>query len=248
MRQYGLIGKTLGHSFSQRYFEEKFAALERFDCRYVLYELPEIAHFREFAASVPDLCGLNVTIPYKQSIMPLLDEIDAEAESVGAVNTVKVLREGRTMRLVGYNTDVEGFRRSLAGQPLPKRALVFGTGGAAAAVVYVLRQWGVEYKMVSRHPAGDMIGYEDVSGAMLKDWPWILNCTPVGMWPGVGECLPLPYEALTERHFLYDLVYNPKETLFLRQGAERGARVQNGLDMLRFQADAAWEIWNLSRK
>ncbi|MCR4857598.1 MAG: shikimate dehydrogenase [Bacteroidales bacterium] len=248
MRQYGLIGKTLGHSFSQRYFEEKFAASGRYDCRYTLYELPDIKQFREFVASKPDLCGLNVTIPYKQSVMPLLDEIDAEAETVGAVNTVKVLRGGRTLKLVGYNTDVEGFRRSLAGQPLPKRALVFGTGGAAAAVVYVLRQWGVEYKMVSRHPAENMIGYEDVTSAVLKDWPWLLNCTPVGMWPRVGECLPLPYEALTERHFLYDLVYNPEETLFLRQGRMCGARVQNGLRMLQFQADAAWEIWNLSRK
>ena len=248
MRQYGLIGKTLGHSFSQRYFEEKFAASGRLDCHYALYELPEIAHFREFVASVPDLRGLNVTIPYKQSIMPLLDEIDVEAEDVGAVNTVKVLRGGRTLKLVGYNTDVEGFRRSLAGQPLPKRALVFGTGGAAAAVVYVLRQWGVEYKMVSRHPAENMIGYEDVTSAVLKDWPWLLNCTPVGMWPDVEECLPLPYEALAEGSFLYDLVYNPEETQFLRRGRERGARVQNGLRMLQFQADAAWEIWNLSRK
>ncbi|MBO4503600.1 MAG: shikimate dehydrogenase [Bacteroidales bacterium] len=248
MRQFGLIGKTLGHSFSQRYFEEKFAALGRFDCHYALYELPEIGCFREFVASTPNLRGLNVTIPYKQSIMPLLDEIDAEAEAVGAVNTVKVLHERDRQRLVGYNTDVEGFRRSLAGQPLPSRALVFGTGGAAAAITHVLKQWGVEYKMVSRHPLDAMIGYDEVTGAMLKECPWLINCTPVGMWPDVEECLPLPYEALTERHFLYDLVYNPEETLFLQQGGKRGARVQNGLRMLQLQADAAWEIWNLSRR
>jgi Shikimate 5-dehydrogenase len=248
MRQYGLIGKSLGHSFSQRYFEEKFIALGRFDCRYALYELPEIGQLREFVASIPDLCGFNVTIPYKQSVMPFLDEIDEVAEAVGAVNTVRVLREGGRQRLVGYNTDVEGFRRSLAGQTLPTRALVFGTGGAAAAVVHVLQQWGVEYRMVSRHPSEAVIGYEDVTGAMLKDWPWLVNCTPVGMWPNVEGCLPLPYEALTERNYLYDLVYNPEETLFLQQGGKRGARVQNGLRMLQLQADAALEIWNLSRR
>lgn len=248
MRQYGLIGKSLGHSFSQRYFEEKFASIGRFDCRYNLYELPSLDGFREFVDAVPDLMGLNVTIPYKQAVMPLLDELDPEAEAVGAVNTVRVRREEGRLRLTGYNTDVEGFRRSLAGHPLPHRALVLGTGGAAAAVTYVLRQWGVEYKMVSRRPTGEQIGYEAITPAMIGEWLWLIHCTPVGMYPDVETCPPVPYEALTGNNFLYDLVYNPEETLFLRRGRERGALTQNGLKMLHLQADAAWEIWNLSRK
>lgn len=248
MRQYGLIGKRLGHSFSQRYFEEKFATLGRFDCRYNLYELPSLDGFREFVNVVPDLMGLNVTIPYKQAVMPLLDELDLEAEAVGAVNTVRVWREDGKLRLAGYNTDVEGFRRSLAGHPLPRRALVLGTGGAAAAVTYVLRQWGVEYKMVSRNPSEEQLGYGEITPALLREWSWLINCTPVGMCPEENTCLPLPYEALSEHNFLYDLVYNPEETLFLKRGRERGALTQNGLTMLHLQADAAWEIWNLSRR
>lgn len=248
MRQYGLIGKRLGHSFSQRYFEEKFATLGRFDCRYNLFELPSLDGFREFVDAVPDLMGLNVTIPYKQAVMPLLDELDPEAEAVGAVNTVRVWREDGKLRLAGYNTDVEGFRRSLAGHPLPRRALVLGTGGAAAAVTYVLRQWGVEYKMVSRNPSEGQLGYGEITPALLREWSWLINCTPVGMCPEENTCLPLPYEALSEHNFLYDLVYNPEETLFLKRGRERGALTQNGLTMLHLQADAAWEIWNLSRR
>ena len=168
--------------------------------------------------------------------------------AVGAVNTVRVRREEGRLRLTGYNTDVEGFRRSLAGHPLPHRALVLGTGGAAAAVTYVLRQWGVEYKMVSRRPTGGQIGYEATTPAMIGEWLWLIHCTPVGMYPDVETCPPVPYEALTGNNFLYDLVYNPEETLFLRRGRERGALTQNGLKMLHLQADAAWEIWNLSRK
>ncbi len=248
MRQYGLIGKRLGHSFSQRYFEEKFATLGRFDCRYNLFELPSLDGFREFVDAVPNLMGLNVTIPYKQAVMPLLDELDPEAEAVGAVNTVRVWREDGKLRLAGYNTDVEGFRRSLAGHPLPRRALVLGTGGAAAAVTYVLRQWGVEYKMVSRNPSEGQLGYGEITPALLREWSWLINCTPVGMCPEENTCLPLPYEALSEHNFLYDLVYNPEETLFLKRGRERGALTQNGLTMLHLQADAAWEIWNLSRR
>lgn len=248
MRQYGLIGKCLGHSFSQRYFEEKFASLGRFDCRYALYELPSLEGFRDFVASIPDLMGLNVTVPYKQSVMPLLDKLDPEAEAVGAVNTVRVWREEGRLRLEGCNTDVEGFRRSLAGRPLPLRALVLGTGGAAAAVTYVLRQWGVEHKTVSRNPSEGQLGYGEITPTLLKEWPWLINCTPVGMYPDNNTCPPLPYEALSEHNFLYDLVYNPEETLFLRRGRERGALTQNGLTMLHLQADAAWEVWNLSRR
>jgi len=248
MRQYGLIGKKLGHSFSQRYFDEKFVSLGRFDCRYALYELPSLEGFRSFVDSIPNLMGLNVTIPYKQSIISLLDDIDPEAEAVGAVNTVRVQRDEGVLRLTGYNTDVEGFRRSLAGHPLPHRALVLGTGGAAAAVTYVLQQWKVDYKLVSRHPAEGQLGYDELTAEIVKEWPWIINCTPIGMFPDVDNCPPIPYEALTENNFLYDLIYNPEETLFLKHGYKRGASIQNGLQMLHRQADAAWEIWNPSRK
>jgi len=248
MRQYGLIGKTLGHSFSQRYFEEKFASLGRFDCQYTLYELPTLEGFRDFVESIPDLMGLNVTIPYKQAVMPLLDDLDPEAESVGAVNTIRVRRDEGVLRLTGFNTDVEGFRRSMAGHPLPDRALVLGTGGAAAAITYVLQQWNVDYKLVSRCPVKGQLGYDDLTAKGILEWPWIINCTPVGMSPNESTCPPLPYEALTENHFLYDLVYNPVETLFLKQGNERGALTQNGLQMLYGQADAAWDIWNANRR
>ena len=248
MRQYGLIGKHLEHSFSQCYFEEKFVSEGRFDCRYALYELPSLEGFREFVASIPDLMGLNVTVPYKQRVIPLLDELDPEAEVVGAVNTIRISRENGALKLYGHNTDVEGFRRSLAECPVPSRALVLGTGGAAAAVAYVLRQWGVAYKTVSRRPSGEQIGYGEITDTMLKEWPWVIHCTPLGMFPKGEECPPLPYEALAEDNFLYDLVYNPEETLFLRKGRERGARTQNGIGMLHLQADAAWKIWSANRK
>ena len=244
MRQYGLIGKTLGHSFSQTYFQQKFAAENRPDCRYDNFELPAIDHLRTFVLQHPDLQGFNVTIPYKKEILPLLDELDPEAEQIGAVNTVRVLRDGSVIRLIGYNTDVEGFRLSLAGTPLPSRALILGTGGAAAAVTFVLRQLDVTCLTVSRHPNEKQISYAQLTPDIIRQHPLIVNCTPVGMFPHVMDCPPLPYEAITAKHFLYDLIYNPEETPFLREGRLRGARTQNGLPMLRLQAEAAWKIWN----
>ncbi len=248
MRQYGLIGASLGHSFSKKYFERKFAAEGRFDCRYDLFELADISLFRTFVEEHPDLLGVNVTIPYKQSVLPLLDAMDPEAESIGAVNTVRIFREAGTIRLVGYNTDVEGFRQSLAGQPIPGPALVLGAGGAAAAVTYVLRQWNVPYRVVSRRPKAGKLSYDALTPTLLADFRTLINCTPVGTFPNVEAKPQLPYNALTDKHFLYDLVYNPELTQFLKEGKERGCRVQNGLAMLHLQAEAAWNIWNAAKR
>lgn len=244
MRQYGLIGRKLGHSFSKRFFEAKFAAENRSDCRYELFELPDISLLRDFVCNHPDLLGVNVTIPYKQSVMTLLDAVDPEAEQVGAVNTIRVFRDNGKVELVGFNTDVEGFRLSLAGKRIPPQALVLGTGGAAAAVIHVLRQWNVPYKQVSRTPENDEISYEQISERLLQDYPFVINCTPSGMYPAVEEKPQLMYEALTPRNFLYDLVYNPETTLFLQEGEKRGSQIQNGMEMLRLQAEASWKIWN----
>ena len=243
MRIYGLIGQSLGHSFSKRYFEDKFAHEQRFDCRYELFELPTIEHLTLLIEQHPDLIGFNVTIPYKQQIIPYLDEIDPEALRVGAVNTVRVTRADGKFKLFGYNTDIEGFRKSLVGQPLPAAALVLGSGGAAAAVTFVLRQWNVPYKIVSRRPHNEQLLYEQLTPAILTTHTWIINCTPVGMFPNVESKPSLPYEALTPQHFLYDLTYNPSVTAFLKEGAKRNCRTQNGLQMLYLQADAAWRIW-----
>lgn len=244
MRIYGLIGERLGHSFSKRYFEKKFADEKRFDCRYELFELPSIDQLGHLLEAVPDLSGFNVTIPYKQAILPLLDEIDVEAARVGAVNTVCVTRTSGKTKLSGFNTDVEGFRCSMAGMPLPARALVLGTGGAAAAVTFVLNQWNVPFQQVSRHPHNDQLAYSSLTPKLIADHPFIINCTPVGMFPLVDVKPEIPYDYVSIEHFLYDLIYNPLETKFLQEGKSRGARTQNGLRMLHLQAEASWRIWN----
>ena len=177
-----------------------------------------------------------------------MDELDPEAEQIGAVNTVRVLRDGQGPRLVGFNTDAEGFRLSLAGAPLPSRALILGTGGATAAVTFVLQWLDVECLLVSRHPDEKQISYAQLTPDIIRQHPLIVNCTPVGMHPHVTDCPPLPYEAITAEHFLYDLIYNPEETLFLREGRLRGARTQNGTRMLHLQAEAAWNIWNQPKR
>lgn len=248
MRGYGLIGKRLGHSFSQRYFTQKFAAENRPDCRYSLYELSDISEFEELVRSHPDLLGLNITIPYKQTIIPSLDEVDVEAARVGAVNTVRIFRDGNAAHTVGFNTDVEGFRLSLAGHRVPARALVLGTGGAAAAVMHVLRDWDIDCRQVSRTNHNGALGYSELTPAIVSATELIVNCTPLGMFPNVEAKPDIPYEAITNRHFLYDLVYNPEETPFLREGKMRGAQIQNGLRMLTLQADASWKIWNEARR
>lgn len=280
MRQYGLIGKSLSHSFSKAYFEEKFRQKGLGGHVYDLFELPDIGMLPDFIVSKPELCGFNVTIPFKRSIIPFLDELSPEAAAIGAVNVVervhgvhevkgvhgvkgvKGVNEVKGVKgvnevngvqrvkgengvwLKGYNTDAEGFAMSLEGVELPGRALVLGTGGAASAVGFVLRQRGIPFLQVSRAPGQGDLTYAEVTGQILRDYPLVVNCTPVGTLGEPQRLLPLPYEALTSEHYLYDLVYNPDITPFLREGLQRGARVQNGLKMLHLQAEAAWRIWN----
>ena len=240
MKHYGLIGRPLGHSASARYFTAKFER-EAIDAEYTLYEIPEIG---AVATLLPaDIEGFNVTIPYKREIMPLLDEISPEAQSVGAVNCVKCSGG----RKVGYNTDVIGIRHSLdkllGGEECTK-ALVLGTGGASQAVQYVLAERGIEYLIVSRDRVRGNLAYEDLTPEIVAEYRLIINATPVGMYPHVEEAPALPYDALTERNYLFDTIYNPTRTEFLARGERAGAHTINGVVMFEAQAEASWEIWS----
>lgn len=244
MRYFGLIGKPLVHSFSQHYFTQKFQE-ESIDAAYGLYELDKIEDLK-LLLQQKVFSGLNVTIPYKQSILPYLAELDETAKAVGAVNVIKFVRRSGEVVLKGYNSDVIGFHDSLVPllRPYHKRALVFGTGGASKAVEYVLRRLGIEVQLVSRQAKDSVLSYEQITPEVLQNFQILVNATPLGTFPHVDTCVDIPYQNITNKHLLYDLVYNPQETLFLRYGKERGAQVMNGYAMLRGQAEAAWEIWN----
>lgn len=247
MKLYGLLGYPLGHSFSAKYFAEKFAK-EGIDATYKNFEFAEVADAVAYLLQQDDLQGFNVTIPHKQAIMPYLNGLSAEAEAIGAVNVVCVKRDADGMvKLLGCNSDVVGFSNSI--QPLlrPKlhsKALVLGTGGASKAVMYGLRKLGVEPIYVSRTPKEGQLTYDDLTPEVMRDYKVIVNCTPLGMYPKVDACPDIPYQNLTPDHLLYDLVYNPLETLFMKRGAAQGAVVKNGLEMLHLQAEAAWVDWN----
>ena len=248
---YGLIGYPLSHSFSQKYFTEKFAKEGLVGYSYKNFPITNISELQNLLKQQPDLRGFNVTIPYKKQIMPYIDEMDAVAERTGAVNTVQVMRNGKDIYLKGYNTDVYGFSRSLDewfttnGAELPVRALVLGTGGAAKAAVYALSRFNMAVHSVSRCEGANVYKtYDRLDAADIADHPLIVNTTPLGMYPNAGECPAIPYQYLTEKHWLYDLIYNPEETLFMRKGLEQGASVRNGGRMLHLQADKAWKIWN----
>ena len=243
-RLYGLIGFPLGHSFSLDYFNQKFEA-ENIDARYINFEIPEISDLKNVLARNHNLNGLNVTIPYKQLVIPLLDEMDPEAAEIGAVNVIKfVRRNGRTI-LKGYNSDIIGFRDSIAPMLTEhhSHALVLGTGGASRAVSYALRSLGITPQLVSRRPAPGVITYADINPDIIDSHKIIVNTTPLGMYPHVDECPDIPYNLLTTRHLCYDLLYNPDVTLFMKKSADAGAEVKNGLEMLLLQAFAAWHIW-----
>lgn len=247
MKLYGLLGYPLGHSFSAKYFAEKFSK-EGIDATYKNFEFAEVADAVAYLLQQDDLQGFNVTIPHKQAIMPYLNGLSAEAEAIGAVNVVCVKRDADGMvKLLGCNSDVVGFSNSI--QPLlrPKlhsKALVLGTGGASKAVMYGLRKLGVEPIYVSRTPKEGQLTYDDLTPKVMHDYKVIVNCTPLGMYPKVDACPDIPYQYLTPDHLLYDLVYNPLETLFMKRGAAQGAVVKNGLEMLHLQAEAAWVDWN----
>ncbi|WP_242920862.1 shikimate dehydrogenase family protein [Pontibacter liquoris] len=242
MRKFGLIGKKLGHSFSKKYFTEKFAREQITDAGYELYELAEISELKALLAREPELLGLNVTVPYKEQVLPLLDELDAAAARIGAVNTLKISQGC----LKGYNTDYSGFKSTLEEFcPVAQqgRALVFGTGGAAKAVTAALDSLGIPYTSVSRQAGAQELPYEALTPALLQEYRLLINTTPLGMHPQEDACPPLPYNSLTSSHFAYDLVYNPEQTLFLQKCAAAGAKTTNGLEMLYRQAAAAWQIW-----
>ena len=246
----GLIGYPLSHSFSQRYFTEKFAKEGLEGYSYKNFPITGIGLLHQLLEQQPGLCGFNVTIPYKQQIVPLMNEMDAVAEKTGAVNTVKVLRNGKDIHLKGYNTDVYGFSQSLKewftvlNTELPSQALVLGTGGASKAVMVALSDLGITTHLISRKQNQDIYKtYEQLTAEDIAANPLIVNTTPLGMFPNIGECPAIPYQFLTEKNYLYDLVYNPEETLFMRKGLENGASVKNGERMLHLQADRAWEIW-----
>lgn len=245
MDQYGLIGYPLGHSFSVSYFNEKFSN-EGIDAEYINFEIPDIELLPEIVASNPSLRGFNVTIPYKQKVIPYLDSMSMEARAIGAVNVVKVVHRGRNTLLKGYNSDVIGFTRSI--EPLlsshHQKALILGTGGSAKAIDYGLRSLGLDTLMVSRYERPGTLQYHQITPDVVREYNVIVNCTPVGMFPRTVECPELPYEALDSRNLLYDLLYNPDETLFMLKGKKQGATVKNGLEMLLLQAFASWEIWN----
>ena len=248
MKTFGLVGYPLGHSFSAKYFKTKFDQLGITDCEYLNFEIKEIEGVHKVLTSHPNLVGFNITIPHKENIIPFLDEISAEAEAIGAVNTVKVDRSNPNKhRLIGFNTDCYGFSERI--KPFlasnHHKALILGTGGAAKAVHYVLKNLGIEVLYVSRNPVGkNCISYNDLNEIAVRNFPFIINSSPLGMFPKVEQFPAIPYESLDERNYLYDLVYNPLETEFMARGREQGAIVQNGLQMLQLQAEKAWEIWN----
>jgi len=250
---YGLIGYPLSHSFSQRYFTEKFEIEKREGCFYQNFPIENISDIRNLLEQQPDLRGFNVTFPYKEKIIPYLDEIDAIAENIGAVNTVRVTREDSGIRLKGYNTDVYGFIRSLEewfaaiAAKLPRQALILGSGGASKAVSYGLNSLNVMTNVVSRKKgSGIYKTYDQLTAADIAAHILIINSTPLGMFPRIDECPAIQYQYFDEKHYLYDLVYNPSETLFMRRGREKGALAHNGERMLHLQADEAWKIWQMA--
>lgn len=242
---YGLIGFPLIHSFSQNYFNQKFEA-EGIKARYLNFELPDIGDFMEVVSEYPTLAGLNVTIPYKEQVIPYLNELDEDAAKIGAVNVIKIIRNKGSLKFKGYNSDIIGFTDSIS--PLlnerRKKALVLGTGGASKAVVRGLENLGITATLVSRSARDGVITYEELTPEVMAENLIIVNTTPLGMYPHVEECPDIPYDCLTKEHLCYDLLYNPDVTMFMRKAKEYGAETKNGLEMLLLQAFAAWNIWN----
>lgn len=245
MDKYGLIGYPLGHSFSKSYFNEKFEN-EGINAEYINFEIPTLDSLPEILASNPELKGLNVTIPYKEKVISYLDSISPEARAIEAVNVIRVDHKGNDTYLKGFNSDVIGFTKSI--EPLlerfHKKALILGTGGASKAINFGLKSLGLETVFVSRFERPGTIQYSQITPDIIQEYNVIVNCTPCGMYPHIDECPQLPYEAMTSKNILYDLLYNPDETLFMKKGAQHGATVKNGLEMLLLQAFASWEFWH----
>lgn len=245
MKKYGLIGFPLGQSFSQKHFTNKFNK-ENIDAKYLNFELESIGEFPEIIEDNEDIKGLNVTIPYKEKVMPFVNELDKEAEEVGAINTIRVHEKDGKKCLTGYNTDVYGFEQSI--KPFLKshhtQALILGTGGASKAVKFVLNKLGIYFKMVSRDKKTNCFTYADITDEVILEYKLVINSTPLGMFPNIEDSPMLPYNSVTTQHLFYDLIYNPSETKFLAKAKANGATTINGQEMLIKQAEKAWEIWN----
>lgn len=243
MRIFGLVGRNISYSFSEKYFSDKFKNENIPDSVYKNFDIPDITYFPQIIKKNKQLKGLNVTIPYKEEIIPYLDKLSEKAEEIGAVNTIRITKKGK---LKGYNTDVYGFEKSLTPllKPHHTKALILGTGGASKAVAWVLKKLGITYQYVSRNPDSQQLAYSEVSERILQDYTIVVNCTPLGTFPNVGDCLPLNYRGFSPKHIAFDLIYNPSETRFLQQAKQNGAVAINGLQMLTLQAEKAWEIWN----
>ena len=241
MNKYGLIGRSISYSFSPGYFSKKFDELGLEDHVYSIFDLDSITDFLELIQENPDIQGLNVTIPYKEEIIPYLDDLDPVAAEIGAVNTI-CFRNGKSL---GYNTDVIGFKNSLVELLLPTdtKALILGTGGASKAIKFVLKSLEIESTTVSRTAQLDALTYEDLNLGLIRDHTLIINCTPLGTYPDLEARPPIPYDALTDDHYLFDLIYNPEKSAFLQAGETAGARLSNGYAMLVGQAEASWELW-----
>ena len=242
MKQFGLIGYPLSHSFSKGYFTEKFLKENITDCKYDIFPLEKIEDFNDLCEQYTNLVGLNVTIPFKQAIIPFLDELDEIAANIGAVNTIKFMGGKK----IGYNSDAYGFEMSL--KPLLKQhhknALILGTGGASKAVEYVLKKLGIQFQYVSRTKSENAILYDELNEDIINHSTLIINSTPIGMYPNVEASPSIPYQFITDKHLLYDLIYNPEETKFLKEGKQGAAQTKNGLEMLHLQAERSWQIWN----
>ena len=272
MDKYGIIGFPLGHSFSRGFFTEKFAR-EGIDAQYLNFEIPDATMLLDVLRDNPELRGLNVTLPHKQAVIPLLDELSDEAREIGAVNVIKIERfdnftigqladdkivkssNSKIVKLIGFNSDIIGFTESIKPllQPHHKKALILGTGGASRAIRVGLSRLGIEWTYVSRKSNSDsslftlhssLLNYSDLTPEVMKEYTVIVNCSPVGMFPKVDAAPAIPYELLTPKHLLFDCVYNPEDTLFMQKGRKQGATVKNGLEMLHLQAVASWKFWN----
>lgn len=245
MYKLGLLGKNISYSFSKNYFKEKFKNENITDVSYENFDIDTILKFPEIIKHTKGLKGLNVTIPYKEDVIPYLDKLNKKAEAIGAVNTIKRTKKGK---LVGYNTDCYGFINAIKPslKKHHKNALILGTGGASKAVIYTLKNKGITCHYVSRTASKKVkYTYDDLNETIISNYQIIVNCTPLGTFPNIDDCPKIPYEGITKQHILFDLIYNPEETKFLRLGRQKGAKTINGLHMLKLQAEKAWSIWNL---
>jgi shikimate dehydrogenase len=245
-RIFGLVGKNISYSFSKTYFTERFQKDNATDCSYENFDIEDISQFPDILKRNPDLAGLNVTIPYKESVIPFLHKLSDKAKRIGAVN---VIRFTRNRKLKGYNSDYYGFKKSLKPLLLPhhKKALILGTGGASKAVAFALEELGILYTFVSREATSNTIDYDRINATTFDNYQIIINCTPLGTTPNTNAFPPIPYEYFTAKHIAFDLIYNPAETQFLKKAKENGAVIKNGMEMLVLQAEKAWKIWNNSK-